>query len=118
MVWMLASWNLRTLLDVDGPVEMARQGAGYLQVVDERKTDQVVREIERYKVDVAALQETKWFWDGGYRVRDSLVLAAGRTVPGAGIVKQRGRGWLLCYLGLLVVLGRLPVAGGKHGAQE
>ena len=41
---------------------------------------------------VAGLQEKKWFGSGVYRVDDSLVVAAGRAVPGAGVVNQRGEG--------------------------
>ena len=54
----LASWNVRTLLDADGPIETGRQGDDN-QLADERKIDQVVDVLGRYKVDVAALQETK-----------------------------------------------------------
>lgn len=35
-----------------------------------------------YKVDVAALQGTKWFGEDEYRVGKCAVLAAGRSVPG------------------------------------
>ena len=45
-VWTLASWNVRTLLDVEGPIESARQGDD-VQVVDEQKVDQVVDELGR-----------------------------------------------------------------------
>lgn len=58
-VWYLASWNVRTLLDVEGSIQTARQGREVS--VDERKIDQVVRELGWYKVFVAALQEMKWF---------------------------------------------------------
>ena len=64
LVWTLASWNVRTLQDVEGPIETARQGDN-MQVVDEQKIDQVVDELGR---DIAALQETKWFGEGVYRV--------------------------------------------------
>ena len=87
----LASWNVRPLLDVEGPIETARQGDD-MQVVDERKIDQVVDELDRYKIDIAALQETKWFGEGVYRMGESTVLAAGRPVPRAGVVRQRGEG--------------------------
>ena len=100
-VWTLASWNVRTLLDVEGPIETARQGDD-MQVVDERKIDQVVDELGRYKVDIAALQETKWFGEDVYRVGESVVLAAGRPVPGAGVVRQRGEGVAIVLSGLAV----------------
>ena len=80
-VWVLASWNMRTLLDVEGPIETARQSDG-IHVVDERKIDQVVDELGRHGIDVAALQETKWFGEKVYRVGESVVLTAGRPVPG------------------------------------
>ena len=106
-VWTLASWNVRTLRDVEGPIETARQGDD-MQVVDERKIDQVVDELGRYKTDIAALQETKWFGEGVYRVGGSVVLAAGRPVPRAGAVRQRGEG-------IAIVLSGLAVGAWKAG---
>ena len=99
-MWTLASWNVRTLLDVEGPIETARQGDD-IQVV-EWKIDQVVDELGRYKVDIAALQETKWFGEDVYRVGESVVLAAGRPVPGPGVVRQRGEGVAIVLSGLAV----------------
>ena len=90
-VWYLASWNIRTLLDVEGPIETARQ-RGEMDVVDERKIDQVVYELDRYKVVVATLQETWWFGNGVYKVRESVVLAADREVSQEGSVRWRGEG--------------------------
>ena len=58
--WYVASWNVRTLLDVDGSIATARRRCD-VSVVDERKIDQVVSELEKYRVVVAGLQETKWF---------------------------------------------------------
>ena len=58
-VWFVALWNVRTLVDVEGSVETARHDCD-ASVMDERKTDQVVSELDRYHVVVAALQETKW----------------------------------------------------------
>ena len=74
-VWVLASWNVRSLLDVEGSVETARQANDLHVVTDERKIDQVISELGRYKIDVAALQETKWFGETVYRVGErALVL--------------------------------------------
>ena len=41
-------------------VETAKQNSD-VSVVDERKSDQVVSELDRYRVVVGALQETRWF---------------------------------------------------------
>jgi len=53
-VWNLASWNV---INLDGPIETARCYYD-LTVMDERKIDQVINELGRYKIEVAALQET------------------------------------------------------------
>ena len=90
-MWILASWNVRTPLNADRSIETGRLGDDK-QVAAERKIGQVVDVLGRYKVDVAALQETKWFGEDGYRVGKCVVLAAGRSVPGPGVVKQRGGG--------------------------
>ena len=72
-MWYLASWNVhvRMLLDMEGPIETARQ-RGEMDVVDERKIDQVVAELDRYKVVVAALQETQWFDNGVHNVGERV----------------------------------------------
>ena len=44
--WRVGSWNVRSLLDADGPVEVARQGRDALQAED-RRVDLVVREVDR-----------------------------------------------------------------------
>ena len=100
-VWFLASWNVRTLLDVEGPVDTARQGDD-VHVEDERKIDQVVDELGRYYINVAALQETKWFGENVYKVGESVVLAAGRPVPGRRLIKQRGEGVAIVLSGAAV----------------
>ena len=90
-IWRLGSWNVRSLLDAEGPVETAKQGRDMAQAED-RRIDQVVSELNRYKVSVAALQETKWYGNDVYRVGESIVLAAGRPVPPPGEHLQRGEG--------------------------
>ena len=79
-VWNLASWNVRTFLDLDGLIEVARR-TDDIAVVDERKVDQVVNKLNRYRIDVAALQETRWFSDGVYKIAGSIVLSSGRLLP-------------------------------------
>ena len=117
--WFLASWNVRTLLDVDEPIEIARQRVD-LEVVDERKIDQVVTVLGRYKVDVAALQETKWFGDAIYRVSQSIVVAAGRPMSCAGALRQRGEGVAIVLSGsaLKAWSSRLVSATLKMGHKQ
>ena len=61
-------------MDCEGPVETAKQGTESEQS-DIRPIDQVVKELERYRICAAALQETKWFGDAIYKVGDSIVVA-------------------------------------------
>ena len=55
--WQLGSWNVRSLMDAEGPVETAKQGRDVAQA-DVRRVDQVVSQLNKYKVIVAAVQET------------------------------------------------------------
>ena len=109
-VWYVASWNVRTLLDMEGSIETARQDCNE-NVKDERKIDHVVSELNRYQVVVAALQETKWFGNRVYRVGDSVVLTAGREVPGRGVVRQRGEG-------VAIVLSGPALSAWKAGGSQ
>ena len=112
MKWKLGSWNVRSMLDVEGPLETARQGAeGAFSGREERKVDLVVRELDRYGVTIGALQETKWFGAAEYRVGESVVLAAGRPVPTSGEPSQRGEGVAIVLSGPAIQAWRL---GGKQ----
>ena len=44
--WRLGSWNVRSLLDTEGPVETAKQGRDVAEAED-RRIDQVVSELSR-----------------------------------------------------------------------
>ena len=109
-VWYLASWNVRTLLDVEGSIRTARQQSEW-RIVDERKIDQVVYELERYQVVVVALQETKWFGSDMYTVGDSVVLTSGRMVPEQEGSRQKGEG-------IAVVLSGSAVSAWKAGGSQ
>jgi hypothetical protein len=49
------------LLDVEGPIEVARQGSEIGADIDEWKINQV---LGWYRVDIVALRETKWCVQG------------------------------------------------------
>ena len=48
---------------------------------EDRKIDLVIRELNRYNIVVAALQETLWFGKHVYQVGESVVITAGRETP-------------------------------------
>ena len=98
LAWNLATWNVRSVLDVEGSVETARQGRE-VSYSEDRKIDRVVGEMQRYKVYIGALQETKWFGSESYKVGDSIVLTSGRPTPQPGQSGQRGEGVALVLSG-------------------
>ena len=97
-VWYVGTWNVRTLLDNEGSLETARQGREKVENEDSR-IDLVLREIGRYHIKIAALQETKWFADAEYHVGKSVVLTAGQPTPEAGEHRQRGEGVAIVLTG-------------------
>ena len=46
---------------------------------------------------MAALQETRWFGNGVYKVAGSIVLSSGRPVPAQDESRQRGEGVAFLY---------------------
>ena len=109
--WYFGTWNVRSLLDNEGPIETARQGPECHQLSEDRRIDLVVRELNRYRITVAALQETKWFGSATYSVGKSVVLTAGRPTPQAGQSNQRGEG-------VAIVLSSPAIAAWKTGGEQ
>lgn len=86
--WYLGTWNVRSLVDNEGSVETARISAEVAEPED-RRIDLVIRELDRYNIKVAALQETRWFGGNIYHVGKGVVFSAGREVPQGNQHKQR-----------------------------
>ena len=58
-----ATWNVRSLGNVLGPIETAfARGVRTSTDVDDRRIDIVISELKRLGIEVAGLQETRWFW--------------------------------------------------------
>ena len=93
--WRLSTWNIRSMVDTNGPVEVASQcGRG-----ESRKVDQIVHVLGQYDIKIAALQEIKWFGSDVYQVAGAVVLTAGRSVPSPDEPVKRGEGVALVLLG-------------------
>jgi len=71
--------------------------------MDERKIDQAINEVGRYKIDVAALQETKWFVEVFYEVAGSFVLSSGRP---EGDMRQQQEGGAAVLSGSAITVWR------------
>ena len=72
-------------MNCSGPVETAFVRAENKSLknrnVNDRRSDVVVAELKRMKIEVAGLQETSWFGKDVYTLCDSAVLASGRSLP-------------------------------------
>ena len=78
-------WNIGSMVDTVGSLAIAsrRQNGQLVKLVN-----LVVRELKRYNVKVAGLQETKCFGCDVYDVAGSVVLTAGRPLPDAAIASR------------------------------
>ena len=99
-------------MDTKGPIEVASRGNEW---GEDRKLDLVVRELARYDVVVGALQETKWFGCGTYKVGDSMVLTSGRNAPRERQLVQRGEGVALVLRRQALPPWRLGDSSGRPG---
>ena len=107
-----ATWNVRSLLNDFGPMETASARSSRQQTVTEdRRIDIVVDELSRLKIEVAGLQETRWFGREVYSVGDSIVLSSGRPVPQEGESLRRGEGVAIVLSGRALQAWR---AGGSQ----
>lgn len=90
-----ATWNVRSLVERAGgdrrtcrsrPEGQAQQG---LDAVD-RKLDLMMKELQRYQVSVAAVQETKWFGKDVWESQGYTFLHSGHPLPsGEGTGRRR-----------------------------
>lgn len=104
-----ATWNVRSLVDVEGSLLTAsrcRPETGHSDTGpepvhrEERKIDLVVRQLQRLGLEAAGLQETLWFGKEVYNVGDSVVLTSGRPAPCPDSPCLRGEGVALVLRGL------------------
>ena len=53
-IWRLGTWNVRSMVDTEGPIEIASRRQDKRRGED-RKVDWIVREMKRYSVKVVGL---------------------------------------------------------------
>ena len=107
-VWRAGTWNVHSLVDTKGPIEVASQRN---ENGEDRKVDLVVGKLAMYDMVIGALQETKWFGCGTYKVSDSMVLTSGRRTPGEGECAQKGES-------VALVLRGKALAAWRRGGQQ
>ena len=78
------------MLDVECFVEIVRQSRGISRTcTEDRKVDLTVRELERYDIKIASLQQTKCLGSNIYSVGSSVLLTAGSPAPAQGEPKKQ-----------------------------
>ena len=74
-------WNMRTLVESEGPIETSVARSGGRGVTVDRKVSLMVRELKKYGINVTGISETKWFGQAVYQVEGYTILHSGRPVP-------------------------------------
>ena len=77
----VGSWNMRTLVEAEGPIETSVARPGGRGVTVDRKATLMVREFKKYGVQLAGISETKWCGESTYHVDGYTILHSGRPVP-------------------------------------
>ena len=88
----LGRWNIRTLVESSGDVQVCRKRKELgekFNVVD-RKLKMQLRELKRYKVSVAVIQESKWLGKDIWPAADRYTfLHSRRPLPESGCAATR-----------------------------
>lgn len=91
----VGTWNVRTLVESTGDERVCRkrvvEACDDIGLVD-RKLDLVVRELKRYRVSVAGIQESKWFGSDVWNAGEYIFLHSGRPLPSANESAVRNEG--------------------------
>ena len=74
-------WNMRTLVESEGPIETSVARPNSRGVTVDRKASLMVQELKKYGVSVTGISETKWFGQAVYQVEGYTILHSGRSVP-------------------------------------
>ena len=116
--WCFGIWNVRSMLDNEGLIEVARQGPACHQLSEDCRVDLVIRKVQHYDISVAALQETKWFDIAVYVVGRSTVLAAAPSPPpppSPDRACREARVWHMSSFNQQSLPGRREVSSGRYG---
>ena len=104
-VWFFATWNVGSRVNIE---ETTRQSTETHQAED-RRIDQVIRELKRYQISVPALQETKWFGNVMCHVDDCVYSVScwpSNTICRTARAKRRGSSYCTLWYSFGSIEGR------------
>ena len=88
----MGSWNVCTLVESSGDRCAGRVTLCESSGVMDRKLDLVVKELKRYGLSVAGIQESKWFGSNVWKAGGYTFLHSGRPLPGENDRATRNEG--------------------------
>ena len=92
----IGCWNMRTLVEAEGPIETSVSRPGGRGVAVDRKVTLMIQELKQYSVNLTAVSETKWFRKAIYQVEGYTILHSGRPVPSESpLIRNEGVGIVL-----------------------
>lgn len=93
MKLLTATWNVRSLVEDTGDERICRRNAPLDHSGVDRKLDFLADELQKCRVDVAGIQETKWFGNDVWPARGGFTfLHSGRPLPVDGQPARRNEG--------------------------
>ena len=92
----VGSWNMRTLMKSEGPIETSFARPGGRGVTVDRKASLMINKLKQFKVNIAGISETNWFGAAVYEVEGFTILHSGRPIPeSTPMVRNEGVGIVL-----------------------
>ena len=95
MDWLVGNWNVMSLVECSGDACICRSRPVSVVVSenDDCKLDLLVKELKRYHVCVAVIQETKWFGKDIWAAVDGcMFLHWGHPLPEGDGIAHRSEG--------------------------
>ena len=94
----VGTWNVRSLVETSGDRRVCcSRRVAYGDTGVERKLDLLVKELARYCISIAGIQETKWFGSDIWPAGEWTFLHSGRILPADDdiAIRREGVGILL-----------------------
>ena len=87
-----ATRNIRSLVEDAGDARICRATISQADSAVDRELDFLVAELEKFEVDIAGIQETRWFGNDVWSTAGSTFLHSGRPLPTPGEPARRNEG--------------------------
>ncbi len=85
-------WNMRTLVEEEGPIATALARRTSRSVTIDKKASFMVDVFRKFSMSIIGISETKWFGQEKYEVDGFVILHSGRSVPVGDEAVERNDG--------------------------